>query len=333
MKTALVFDIGGTSFRTGVLNEEMALLVNEKFDSTNYLNSEGLTSFQIKRALVHSIYKKYIYYQDKGYVISEIGIGFPGPVNSAGEVLEAPTLWGPMDKPYPLMKEIKALIPNLPIVIINDLTAAGWRYIDENNGTFGIITVSSGVGNKLFWKKEVLLSASGYGGELGHSYYGNEYKDFLCGCGYKGHIGVIASGRGVEQIANRYIIKNHDLYKKSIFNEKKTITTYDLIQGLDRNDAFSEMVVKEGTLPIASSIHFIYSLVGIEHFIIIGGFACSVGQKYIRYLNEHLIEMGVMGKTEDEIIKMVKLGEADDLNGLYGMGNYLKYIKSKELIF
>lgn len=332
MEVALVFDIGGTSFRAGILGNNMELLEHGKFESPNYLKSNGLSLFQLQQKTVQAICSIYEIYRDQGYNITKVGIGFPGPINKKGEVMKAPTLWGPMDSSFPLYKTLSDLIPHVHITIINDLTAAGWRYIDQYNGTFCVITVSSGIGNKVFWKGNALLSDSGYGGELGHAFYDNKYCDNICDCGSKGHIGSVASGRGIEQIVSRHISMGDPLFNESIFHNQVSISTYDIVLGLKGGDLFCDMIMKEGTLPVAKSIQFIYSIIGIEHFVIIGGFACSVGQPYINYVVEHLLEMGVFGKKSREICNMVTLGEHDDLNGLYGMGKYLLLNNSKELI-
>lgn len=327
----LVFDIGGTSFRVGIFDTQFNMIENKKFDSINFLNSQESSISAIQENTVTSIINEYTLHTDKGYLIKEICIGFPGPINNKGEVIQAPTLWGPFDNPFPLYKELTNRIPSTSIHIINDLTAAGWRYINTNKGNFCLITVSSGVGNKVFWNKRPLISNMGDGGELGHYYFGGEYKDFLCDCGEKGHVGAIASGRGVEKIAYDLIQKGHELHKISMYKNQEKISTYELNEGLRNSDKFCELILKKGTYPIAKSINYLHSTIGINQYVIIGGFACSVGETYINYIKEHLKNMGIFGKSDTDIDKMVSLGKDDDLNGLYGMAQYIKYL-NKEVV-
>ncbi|MBH5320319.1 ROK family protein [Paenibacillus sp. GSMTC-2017] len=318
MDVSMVFDIGGTSFRTGIFNSDLELLEHSKVDSNNYLDGVSNVA-SLQEGFLNLIADVKDSYARKGYKIKKIGLGFPGPVNKKGEVLSAPTLWGPMKEIYPLNEKLSEMFRDTKVFTINDLTAAGWRYIKVNNGTFCVVTISSGVGNKVFWKGEVLISDDGYGGELGHAFYGSEYSAYECGCGMNGHIGGVSSGRGIEKIAEQYFINNNQ-------STGQKFTTYDLIRGLNSGDPQCVEILTLSTLPIAKSIQFIFSVIGIDRFIIIGGVPCSIGQLYIDSLLSHMKNIGFMGKSNDQLSEMLILGNYDDLNGIYGMANYLNSI-------
>jgi glucokinase len=70
-------------------------------------------------------------------------------------------------------------------------------------------------------------------------------------------------------------------------------------------------------------IHNVEKSIGVEKFIIIGGFALNVGEPYLRALRKNLVKVvGVdyYGRTPNEIESLVVLGEKDDLDCLKGIG-------------
>src|SRR5262245_30615885 len=57
-------------------------------------------------------------------------IAFAGPVDPAGRLLAAPTVLGDgVGAPVPLHGELGALWPEASVLLVNDVTAAGYRYL------------------------------------------------------------------------------------------------------------------------------------------------------------------------------------------------------------
>ncbi|MEK5071620.1 ROK family protein [Sporosarcina sp. FSL K6-1508] len=324
MSDFIVMDIGGTSFRTAIYTKDGEIRNISNEPSDNYIISTDIRNIRnnfVNRIV--SIVKSYM--KIDGYTIKGLGISFPGVVDTEGVVTSAATLWGSTNDKFPLLQILKEKLDGINIEIINDITAAGWRYINRINDNFCIITVSSGIGNKVFWNREVLLDKENMGGEIGHFYYGGKYKKMLCDCGHEGHIGSISSGRGVENLAKLLSIDNYDLYSKSIFYLQKNITTHDVILGLTKNDQFSLLVLNESIKPLAKVISFLYSSIGLSKFIIIGGFSQAVGPIYIKLLRDYFIKYQNFNIREEEVAKMIVFGENDDFHGLIGIGLYLTH--------
>jgi glucokinase len=320
-----VFDIGGTFIRAGLYAEGEGLK-NEilKIQAPSFLEDK-LTLKELQEIfldkcteLAENVILKY-----PEYVIRDIGIAFPGPVGKNGIVTEAPTLWGTMGEDFPIADRLAERFSNYTVSIINDVTAAGWRYIDRFAGTFCIITISSGVGCKVFWNREVLLNEKGFGGELGHHYYGLDFKDIDCDCGKKGHVGAVSSGRGVEKLCRYMRDKYPSMYANSVLSGKDEISTYDIVRAVNGHDEFAVFVLEESINPIASAISQLYSFIGVDRYIIIGGFAAAMGSHYTNALTAELKRRGLFGLNDAEIEEMVVSGENDDNNGLVGMGRYI----------
>lgn len=62
-----------------------------------------------------------------------VGVAFAGPVTADGLVLAAPTVWGGRSEPLPLGALLTARV-GAPVVVVNDLTAATWRYAATDAG-------------------------------------------------------------------------------------------------------------------------------------------------------------------------------------------------------
>jgi predicted NBD/HSP70 family sugar kinase len=321
MKDAIVIDIGGTFLRYAIYRDGELLDLN-RTKSPNFIHYPDANLGQLQSVFIDTIEQVIHQTNENGYTCSQVGISFPGPVLD-GRVLGAPTMWGEMHDSFELLNALAIRLPNHTFTILNDITAAGWRYLNKTDGNFCIITISSGVGNKVFWNKEVLLGKGALGGEIGHSYYGGEFSDVPCDCGQNGHLGAISSGRGIEKIVSIIKKKYPEAFLQSMLNNTNKVTTHEIVEALRHNDEFSILLLEESIKPLAKSINSIVCSIGIQKFILIGGFALAVGPLYIDTLVKALREIGLFGIHTDDIETMVELGENDDNHCLLGMGHYM----------
>ena len=194
----LVFDIGGTRTRAGVFDAHRSAIVRSVSASTpNHLDRPEWSFERLRDALLsllRSLGNELAAQAD----VNEVDVAFAGPIDPAGNVLSAPTLWGTrLSSPYALTKDIRRCWPNARVRILNDVTAAGYRYLRSSDEDFCIVTVSSGIGNKVFANGRPLVGRNGFGGELGHLRVDDSESAPPCECGGRGHLGAIASGRAV----------------------------------------------------------------------------------------------------------------------------------------
>ncbi|KAF3911017.1 hypothetical protein AA313_de0202557 [Arthrobotrys entomopaga] len=104
-------------------------------------------------------------------LLKEVGIAFGAVVTNEGIVQDASILWGDSARGYNLAKVLLERLPGMRLKILNDVSAAAWRYKDE--GRFCLITVSSGLSNKVYnanlnTLERLDLDTAGVGGEMGH---------------------------------------------------------------------------------------------------------------------------------------------------------------------
>lgn len=326
-----MFDIGGTFVRAGLYAMGKGLIGETvRVEAQNFI-TEDISLEVLQGNVVETCTKitKQLEAANKDIHVGAVGIGFPGPIGPGGVVLKAPSLWGELSTPYPLKEKISKKLSGYDIVIINDLTAAGYRYIDLAGGTFCIFTISSGVGCKVFWEGKVLLNNNGFGGEIGHHFYGADFTQIPCDCGERGHIANISSGRGILKISNVLRERKPELFKKSVLNNGTEFSTYELVEAIKGKDAFALYLLREAIKPIAASISSLYGFIGVDRYVIVGGFAAAIGEKYIEILKEEVKNMRMFGASEQDVDRMVIGGHRDDNSGLIGMGRYIFEIYNK----
>ena len=91
-----------------------------------------------------------------------------------------------------------------PRLSLNDVSAAAWYLSSRTRARrFLVVTVSSGIGSKLFDRDHPagVIDDPPYAGEIGHVVVDPGDDAPLCGCGGRGHLGAISSGRGTERLA------------------------------------------------------------------------------------------------------------------------------------
>ena len=331
MKASIVFDIGGTFIRAGVYdNEEILHSIILKEMSPNFkMYSSSADLLNAFRKVLYNMCNT-LEEQYKNMVLTDVGISFPGPIKDGKQILNAPTLWGNEVTNISIQDTFNDIFSNKNIHVINDITAAGWRYLDEERNNFCIITISSGVGCKVFKEGKALLGTNAIGGELGHVFYRGQYSHIKCDCGAKGHIGAISSGRGIENLAHFLSQQNQIEFKKSVLYNSE-LSTYDIVSAIKSEDEFAINILNESILPIADSITFFTLTIGISDFILVGGFFNAVRDKYMEILQSAIIKNGIMGMNDDDVKKMLHSGMNDDNNGLIGVGKYINNINKNAL--
>ena len=319
-----VCDIGGTNFRMAVF-ENGVLSDIKKIKTPNfYLYNEK----EIKRLIVDTLISGF---NEKKNIYTDMNcfsVCFPGPVTREGEVLGSSVIFGSLLKErFFLKKELEEKLPGIRINVMNDLTAASYRYM--GNGNFCLITVSSGIGNKICIDDRVIIDPEGRTGEIGHYSADGVNLGIECTCGTgKDHVGMIASGRGVELIARRFggekecetgMLFHESAIYAACQGDSQRITAEMLAQAADEGDCFSRQVIDFCTKPLASEICLLAIAMHIPKFIIIGGFALHC-EYYMEALIRNIKAKGIYNFTDEEIENMIVYGAHDDDHGLFGAG-------------
>jgi predicted NBD/HSP70 family sugar kinase len=323
----LVFDIGGTTSRVGLYDSVRRRLTRSASVSSDKARvSGGTTDQQLDQfvACLELLAGQVLRPTDE---IGAIVVGFPGPVTTNGVVLSAPTLWPGTDlKPLGLTQQLsRRCWGGTPLWVINDLTAAGYAYASQVHEPFCIVNVSSGVGHKIFVGQRPLLGANARGGEIGHVVVDSRPDAPLCDCGERGHLGAIASGRGVLRRAHERAIADHASFCASTAGritggQTAALTNEVIAECFRADDPWIAEVIKPGADHLGWMLALLRSAIGVDDFLLVGGFAQALGQRFCSDVATAMdASTWLLGPSEH---RTVKLGNLGDDAGLLGAGHY-----------
>jgi glucokinase len=243
---------------------------------------------------------------------------FPGPVFLGQRVLAAPTVAGHTHS-FPDLRQVLSLRTGRPVYILNDITAAAWHLsqrVDENR--FMVVTVSSGIGSKIFDRDNPrgVLDDVDYAGEIGHIAVDDSPQAPLCDCGGRGHLGAISSGRGTEHYARRMACYDSGFARSACVRQfaatPDTLTNEDhLVPAARLGDAWALNIVSHCISPLARSVLHTVTAAGLRRVVLIGGFALSLGELYrdlFQRAVEQICDYRVMARYLE---RLVILGDED----------------------
>jgi len=324
--TCLVLDVGGTTLRAASYATAGDRLTNVTRLPTpshwNMTNGTVETIWPHLRSVMQTAGETALGGREPDVVC----VAFPGPIDPRGRLLAAPTVWGSVDSvTFPLAEQLSAIWPKSLVHVINDITAAGYGYVTAGREEFCIVTVSSGIGHKVFLDGRPVTGPGGRGGEIGHLRVDHSPDAPLCDCGFPGHLGAVASGRGVLTSALRLAREFPAAFEASSLarGHGASSLSFDadaLAAAFRAGDEWTCQLVATAAAYLGHALAAVHTIVGVEQFIIVGGFAFALGERYL-----HLLADAAAGQCWDvgqQWRGMIAFGVEDDSSGLIGAGRY-----------
>jgi C7-cyclitol 7-kinase len=252
-----------------------------------------------------------------------VAVAYPGPINTEGVALAAPTLVGETrGEPFPIKASWERLWPDARVLVVNDLTAAGYRYIARGATDFCVLTVGSGIGHKVFLDGRPCLGRGARGGEIGHLRLAFGADALRCDCGGRGHLGAVASGRGTVRLVQSCARRDRRGFLASTLSEDaagpEAITSEAVVAAFTADDEWVRETLRRAASYLGTGLAAIHLAVGVEQMIITGGFAHALGDPYRQMLVE--AAAGASWQLGQDWNSIVELGIPDDEDGLIGGG-------------
>ncbi len=258
-------------------------------------------------------------------------VGYPGPVTASGVAIRSTTILGPDST---VVVDVAAMLarycPDAAIHVLNDLTCAGYAFVQSGHRDFCVLTVGSGIGNKIFLDGRPWVGERGFGGEIGHvqasPQAGTPVADL------RGHLGSIASGRGVVWIARLWARRRPEDFRASALADvapdaPDQAWSEQVAAAFRQADALARAIVEAATQPLAAALAHVHLAIGIERFFVTGGFAAALGDEYRRLLVRLLRESAWdVGQDWDS---MIAVSDAQCEEGLLG-ACYLASIEARQ---
>ena len=327
---AVVFDLGGTHLRCALADDAGAIDRIEKKRIKSFVH--GHCPADIWQEVISSIVTFESSVKSDIPSDAPMVLSFPGPIAHPSRILSAPTLVGEGTSIPDLGSELSELTGR-PVHLLNDLSAAAW-YISEDieYNRFMVVTVSSGIGSKIFDRhsRRKVLDDVPYAGEIGHVAVDSVYDAILCDCGGRGHLGAIASGRGIERFARQMAEQDAPGFARSACVLKfgasaNTLTNEDhLVPSAVLRDPWALDVIRACSRPLAKTLLSVVLAAGVEKIIIIGGFALALGEVYLDLIRTELIAACDYEVMTDYVQELVAIGNVEDEACLKGAAIYAR---------
>jgi glucokinase len=234
------------------------------------------------------------------------------------KIADAPTVTGAL-RSMPDLRSAIAERTRREVHILNDISAAAWHLSRRMAARrFMVVTVSSGIGSKIFDRHHALgvIDDVPYAGEIGHIKVDERQDAPKCDCGGRGHLGAIASGRGILRFARRLAKTdeefNHSLCVTRFAGTAESLTNeQQLVPAARMGDPWALRVVREGTVPLARLLLQTVIAGGIESVVIIGGFALGLGEMYLAILRQEMWKRCDYRIMPEGLENLIVMGDED----------------------
>jgi glucokinase len=255
-----------------------------------------------------------------------VSVAFAGPVGPGGRVLAAPTVWGPLRADaLDLSGKLRALWPGVPVRLLNDVSAAGYRHLRHARDELCIVTVSTGIGHKLFVGGRPVTGPHGRGGEIGHLRMDWSPSAPWCECGGQGHLGALASGTASAWQVRRLAAENPGGFGRSALaapagGDPARVDNRMLAAAFRQGDPWAAAVVRRMARPLGAALAALHLAAGVERFVVVGGFGLSLGPGYLALLARAATRSG--WNVGASWAAMLQAGRPEDHAELVGAGRF-----------
>lgn len=261
----LGFDVGGTKISSVLGDDEGNIIGTLRKPTVRHLGKEKLTEDLIMMG--HTLLKKnHVEKPDS------IGVIFAGLVDAEkGTVISSPNILGL--KNFQISKVLEQEF-GAKTYLENDATAAtiAERLFGQGRNTdnFVYMTLSTGIGGGVFLNGKLYRGAHGMAGEIGHMVVMSNGP--ICGCGRRGCLEAIASGKGIARRVSENItaVKESELYSKL---RPSDIDARKVFEFKKKGDMFSQLIIEETIYYLAVGIVNIIDIFDPDTVIIGGGIA------------------------------------------------------------
>ncbi|MBJ3591942.1 N-acetylmannosamine kinase [Salmonella enterica subsp. enterica serovar Saintpaul] len=186
--TTLAIDIGGTKLAAALVDNDLLIRDRRELPTPASKTPDAL------RAALHALVEPLSPYA------THVAIASTGIIRDGVLLAINPHNLGGLLH-FPLTETLEA-ITGLPARAVNDAQAAAWAEYHALRGDYRdmvFLTVSTGVGGGVVTDGKLLTGTGGLAGHLGHTLA--DPNGPMCGCGRRGCVEAVASGRGIAAAA------------------------------------------------------------------------------------------------------------------------------------
>lgn len=191
-------DVGGTSIKIGLFEADGKLI--KKYEIPTDKSDKGSHIIDDITEKLKSILQEH--HTDLNRCMG-VGIGLPGPVDGAGNILGCVNLGWDI---FPVEKVLSEKLSGVYVKAGNDanVAALGEQCAGAGAGRKNVVmvTLGTGVGGGVILNGKILEGTNGAAGEIGHIPV-NDEETAVCSCGKRGCLEQYASATGIVRVAKK----------------------------------------------------------------------------------------------------------------------------------
>jgi glucokinase len=267
MEYAIGIDLGGTNLRLARVDREGRISSRRQVKTAQFHSSPELIDgiSREARALIREA-------ESTGDRVLGAGIGVPGGVNPAGEIVYFLTNF-PSGRDLPLRRLLEEKIERR-IRMGNDanIWAYGESWLGAGRGrkNLVLITLGTGVGGGIIIDEKIYVGHSGIAGEIGHITI--EPEGSPCGCGGRGCLETIAAAGGFIRLAREQL----DRGKPSLLSQSEEfqpLSALNVFRAAQKGDQVASEVLNRVGHALGIGISILINVLNPEIIILGGGVA------------------------------------------------------------
>lgn len=304
-------DIGGTSVKIGLVNNEGKILDKITFETPKkFYELVNLICDNVDLILR----KANLLTTD----ICGIGVGCPGLIDNNGVIISSSNF---LFENAPLKQELSKRF-NINIIVCNDANASTLAEkefgVAKEYKNAILLTVGTGVGGGIILNDKLFNGADGSGVELGH--FTLKFNGKKCGCGRKGCLEQYASANALIKQTKELMLRNkQSVLWEIVSNDINNVKGKTAFDGAKMGDETAIRIIDRYVKYLSNGIMSLFNVYRPEIFIIGGGLSAQG-----RYLTDKIYDyckkyyFGYKG-VKPPIITSALLGNDAGIIGAYSL--------------
>lgn len=345
----IVFDIGGTWFRSALVDASGTLHGVQRTPAISFRSCPELTADALQARLVEYLTAEARRLAGGSGRAARCVISLGAAMNGhTGLILNSGPLWGARQRPFDLLPALRRRDASCEWHVLNDVTAALLHHVHclgpRVHGRTALVTISTGIAARVFdfpRRCVPLDPAHGVQGEIGHLpvsfQLGSRSLDLRCDCGGQNHLNAFASGRGIETVLRRLQAARDRDYESSALRALTgdgAPTVHHLAAAVEGHDGFARAVLAACLRPLADVLRVVLTHdPELDPIAFVGGVTRCFGDVLIDVLVSELERAGLYQVTDREagfFRRRLCLGVLDDDAGLLGCWLHARTLAARE---
>jgi len=232
----LGIDLGGTKVAFALFDREGNMRVRETLALDNRRGTEVGKLITVNAAI------KVSSAEGEGDPVEAIGISVPGISRRSTGTVWAPNIPGWDD--YPLLREIKTVTGDIPVIIESDrscyISGEIWKGNARGCRDAVFLAVGTGIGAGITVNGELLHGANDIAGAIGWMALSRPFRSKYTICG---NFEYFASGEGIARQAEEYL-RRHDRYHGDLRKiSGSRVTTQDVFSAYGKGDVAAVAII------------------------------------------------------------------------------------------